>query len=400
MKKWLTIFIFLSFAACGDEDGTRPPVNINNANDVNNSNSVNNVNNSNNATNSNNANNVNNVGSDMGSSDMGSQIDMSAGVDMMTGQDMGMAEEDMGSNPPDMTMMTATDPFAAGSLNAQTDTTTVTADGESIPLSIFLPTGMGPYPVVVFHHGFQLDPSDYTSYGNHLASHGYVVVMPEMPGSAFNPTPHARLSRILLGVVDWIEDDIMNGSVIGAKGDASLLGLAGHSLGGKVSLLSAANDARPDAVFGIDPVDSAPPFSSAGPDYPSVTPERMGDISVPIVLLGETVDSAGGFMNCAPADQNFQQYYSAATSPALEIELVGADHMDFLDNPNCGFVCSSCGPGSADPVKVKEYTRGYLVAFFDLHLKGMSEQATWLTGPEMAADEATNEVAAQSKNSF
>ena len=57
----------------------------------------------------------------------------------------------------------------------------------------------------------------------------------------------------------------------------------------KFSLLTAANDNRVKAVFGIDPVDATggSPGSQPSPEYPSVTPERMSDITIPIVLMGE-----------------------------------------------------------------------------------------------------------------
>lgn len=393
MSKLLIALLVVGLVGCGSDDDAAPqsPTEFNTVNNLNNENNLNND--------------TGEPRTDMGTvepGDMGSVEDagsIDVGTDEPDAQNGPDMLVDQGNSAEDMSGM-ATDPQLAGPLGSQTSSTTISTGGESLDLEIFVPTGAGPYPVVVFHHGFQLSPSDFTSYGEHLASHGYVVVMPEMPGSAFNPTPHSELSQLLLGVVDWVEDDIVNGSLIGSRGDASRLGLAGHSLGGKVSLLSAANDSRPDAVFGIDPVDSVPPFQSEGPNYPSVTPERMSDISVPIVLLGETVDSAGSFQNCAPADQNFQQYYSASESPALEIEIVGADHMDFLDNPNCGLVCSACGPGAADAAEVRSATQGYMTAFFDVVLKGEDAQKTWLTGPEMTADENAGIVVWQSKNGF
>lgn len=104
---------------------------------------------------------------------------------------------------------------------------------------------------------------------------------------------------------------------------------------------------------------------------------------------------------CHPdADENFKQYYSVATSPALEIEVVGADHMDFLDNPNCGFAYNACGPGTADAAEVRSMTQGYITAFFDVSLKGNNAQESWLSGPEMDMDESAGVVTSQSKNGF
>ena len=126
--------------------------------------------------------------------------------------------------------------------------------------------------------------------------------------------------------------------------------LAGHSLGGKISLLTAARDARPVGVFAIDPVDTAGgPGSRPSEANPSVAPELMPDITVPVGVIGETTNATctGLFCQpCAPADENFQRYVDAATGPLWMAEVAGANHMSFLDNPDCGFTCSACGDGS------------------------------------------------------
>lgn len=388
MQKWLAILIVTSFAvACGggtDKEST-------NNDDPNNGEPVNSM--EADAANVSPGDAGGDDDPDMGVADTGAPGDMTAATD--AGSD---AEPQSDMN----TTMPLTDPALAGDLDTEVATATADIGGESIDLTIHLPVGDGPYPIVVFHHGFLLGPDQYASYGAHLASHGYVVVMPAMPGSAFDSPTHVELSDLVVGVLDWIEDDV-DGGTIGDRGDPGTLALAGHSLGGKISLLTASRDARPVAVFGVDPVDSAPPFTNDPEAYPSVAPELMPDVAVPVGLLGETVDSMGGGgfgMACAPAEENFQQYYMAAASPVVEVEIVGADHMDFLDDPDCGFTCSACGPGSTDEATVRMYTRRYMTAFFDLYLKGVGASRTWLAGTKMDADVATGDVVSRSKNGF
>jgi predicted dienelactone hydrolase len=265
--------------------------------------------------------------------------------------------------------------------------------GETVGLTIYEPDSAGPTPVVVLSHGFQLGPADYTSYAEHLASWGFTVVLPSFPGSLISPRTHAELKTDLQSVLDW-SDVTLN---------ASAIGLAGHSMGGKISLLVASDDPRPAAVFGIDPVDAAPPFSFNAADYPSVTPELMPDITVPLVLLGETVNSGGGGgfgQACAPADDNFHQYFTNATSPALEIEVTGANHMSFLDNPNCGLPCLACTAGTDDPAQTLSLTRGYMTAFFLVELADDASFQTFLTGAEMQADVNAGLVTTATANGY
>lgn len=275
--------------------------------------------------------------------------------------------------------------------------------GSNVTVTLHLPDDAGPHPVVVLTHGFQLSPSNYTSYGEHLASWGFVVVMPQFPGGLFNAPTHAELRDATVALLDWIEStgDVEAGPLLG-RADANAIGLSGHSMGGKISLLTTAGDARPRAVFGIDPVDAAGgPGTSAGPDYPSVTPELMPAITVPVAVVGETTNATGGFgQACAPADQNFQQYFEYAQSPALEIEVLDASHMSFLDDPNCGVACLACPAGSDDPAMTRRLTHGYLVAFFGLTLRDETGWTPWLTGDPMQADVDAGLVSFETANGF
>ncbi len=297
-----------------------------------------------------------------------------------------------------------TDPGAAGSLTWTTSTHDLTVGSDTIPLTIYLPDGDGPFPVVLFTHGFMLDPSLYASYGEHLASWGYLTVMPGLPGNLLSSPSHRELKEILIAVIDWIDSEADNESgPLQGKAAAGRLGLAGHSMGGKISLLVATEDRRPLAVYGLDPVDSTSPLSSDPVEYPSVTPELMSEIEVPLVLTGETVNSTAsgiGGQACAPADQNFHQYYLHAESPALEIEFVGAFHMSFLDNPDCGLTCSACPSGTDDPATTRRLSRRYLTAFFNVVLSDEPGYAIYLTGSSMAADEDSGLVISEAKNGF
>ena len=253
-----------------------------------------------------------------------------------------------------------------------------TPGGTSIPLTMYVPTSEGPHPVVVFLQGFLLGPDDYASYGEHIGSWGYVVIMPELPGDTQSGDRDAT-SELL----DWLDGPgTLDGAVLGGRADPELLMLGGHSRGGKVSLLTATTDTRVDAVFGIDPVDTAGgPGVNPSPDNPSVAPELMPLVLAPITIVGETVNASGGFMSCAPEAENFRQYFGAATAPAVAIEFLTANHMSFLDDPNCGFVCSACTAGTDEPSVTRRMTQGYMVAFAQWQLRGRDGYRDYLAGP-------------------
>ena len=275
--------------------------------------------------------------------------------------------------------------------------------GVQIPLHIYLPADDGPHPVVILIHGFQLDAGLYASYGQHLATWGYVAILPQMPGGLIGGPTHRDLKDYTIALMDYVgQTGADPAGPFAGKADPGVIGLSGHSMGGKISLLTASEDARPQAVFGIDPVDAAGgPFSMPDDNFPSVTPERMGQIAVPVGLLGETTNATCdgfGCQACAPAADNFQQYYEFAESPALRVEVVGANHMSFLDNPNCGLFCAVCSPGTDNPETSRQLAQRSMTAFFNVYLKHQEQYRSYLTGPGIQSDVALGLVVTEHKN--
>jgi dienelactone hydrolase len=233
----------------------------------------------------------------------------------------------------------------------------------------------GPYPLLVVSPGFQIDRSQYRSMCDHFASWGYVVVLQTYSQSGFS-IDHMVLAQDIGRIIDWATGA---GSGLSDRVDGSRVGAAGHSLGGKVSILAAVLDDRIGAVVGWDPVDA---------NAPSVTPEMMGDLTIPLAVLGETLDSTGGFMPCAPAEDNYQQYFkhACAASDALEVTVEGADHMSWLDDRgSCGIVCSFCANGPTPDAYTREVTRRVSTSWFEKHLRGSTATAPYLELPLMGS---------------
>jgi hypothetical protein len=109
----------------------------------------------------------------------------------------------------------------------------------------------------------------------------------------------------------------------------------------------------------------------------------MSSIHAALAVIGETTNGSGGIggMSCAPSADNFQQFYMAAASPAYQLTVAGADHMDWLDNPNCGFTCSACTAGTADPALSRKATRRLNVAWLRRYLFDDTSMDTWLDTP-------------------
>ena len=256
------------------------------------------------------------------------------------------------------------------------DTTMVASTGDKVPVHAAYPVSgptAGPYPVVLFAHGFQLPTTQYYGYLKRLASYGYVAVAPDFPAALLGAN-HLKNAKDVIGGLDWA---LSSPKLAGIADPKAKAGVSGHSLGGKLSIIAASLDSRFGASITFDPVNSSVMCNPTDcPDAAALLP-----LPIPTGFVGETTDASGGFMPCAPAADNFTVFYGKAGSPSLEVTVNGANHMSFLDDPStCGFTCSFCNAATADHTKVINLSHAYAVAFYERHLRGDAAYDTWLTG--------------------
>ena len=268
-------------------------------------------------------------------------------------------------------------PYAYAELD---DSFLVAATGNTVAIHCAHPTSgpsSGPYPVVVFGHGFQLPPSQYGGYVRRLASFGYVALTVDFPAGLFGAN-HVKNARDLLGGLDWAAQ----APELGGQADSTHAGASGHSLGGKVALLAATLDTRIAATITLDPVDSS--VSCSPQDCPDVS--ALMPIAIPTGFVGETLDASGGFQPCAPEADNFYTFYAHTSSPSLLVDVHGANHMSFLDDSaSCGITCSFCQTPTLPNATVHDLAQAFVVAFYERHLRGRVAYDTYLTGPEAVA---------------
>ncbi len=286
------------------------------------------------------------------------------------------------------------DPSSMGPYTVTESTATVTAERRNTPVTAYVPTlpAGTTAPLILFLPGFQLNTSQYAGTLRHLASHGFIVVGAN-PAASFLSVSHVNMAADGRAVIGWATSMAPFASSV----DATRIGVAGHSLGGKVSTLITMDDDRIDALFAIDPVDGDPsPLGGGGSrDRPDLVPSRGAEVTVPAGFLGETTNgtAGGGFgsMACAPAAQNFTQFYMATTAApwAAQWDVAGADHMDFLDDTDCGFTCSACPDGPADDASVLRTLRTVSTAFFRRHLAADASADAYLTGASVPSGVAT-----------
>jgi len=209
-----------------------------------------------------------------------------------------------------------------------------TSRGRDLDALVLFPTFDGEtqvpeqgFPLIVFNNGFLLRGDLYRSYGEHFASHGFVVVLPTYRMSLFD-LDHSTLALDLHYTIDsCVALDADLDSALYGLVNESLIGTCGHSLGGKLAFLEAAGDERVTAIAALDPVDGGGPGAEDPILYPSVAPELMPVIEAPVLLVGAELGSITYFLTpCAPLAENYQQFYAAANPLAIEITQFGVGH--------------------------------------------------------------------------
>jgi dienelactone hydrolase len=308
-------------------------------------------------------------------------IDCDAGYgDALVAVDVGAHDASVEASPSSEGPYGAPGPFSVASITDE-----VARTATPFTVTVYLPLGSGPFPVVILSSGFFQPGAAYAPYADRLASWGIAAILRDDPALSEDAADLA--SDLAYEVTAWIPAHRSSTcGPLGDKLDATRVGLAGHSRGGQASFLAAEGGARGRiaGICGLDPVDGTP---AAIPN--------AGQVDVPTAFIGETTDGSGT-MPCAPTAQNYQAFYASVPSPSVSITALGADHTMFEDPAAC-VACSLCAAGTADPTTVLRYAVRYLTAFFARLLLGQASVGVEFQGAGLPLDTAAGLVIWTSK---
>lgn len=243
--------------------------------------------------------------------------------------------------------------------------------GEARPDAPPDPTG-GPYPLIVFAHGFAASPELYAALLTEWASAGYVVAAPTFPLSS-SASPCGPIAGDVVNqpqdmsvVIDGVLDDAtrrapllgMRSTSLRGLVDADEIGAAGHSNGAITTYGLVANTKRRDPR-----VRAAVVFAGTAQPYPSGKYDFAG--APPLLVAHGTADSLVPY---ARAEDGF----NAARGPKGLLRFEGGDHL---------------APTSPD---------GYAATtdFFDAYLRGDRRAAKRLPTDQVAGATTMTFVAA------
>ncbi|MBK7395589.1 MAG: hypothetical protein IPJ34_04625 [Myxococcales bacterium] len=284
--------------------------------------------------------------------------------------------------PPDTAPDTVTPP-ADYTAKGTHPTKTVDVKISGTAVHVIFPTDPVPaagFPAVVFAHGFQLGEKDYDDTLTHVASWGFVVVSTDYTASLVS-NDHRKVKQAILDA----RAAAIAGTLAGVpKVDASKIAASGHSLGGKCATWASTEKGLFAGTFVLDPVDRGGPFDGTSTDArPFLIPTGALDgLSAPIGYVGATQSRCVKLtQTCAAEDRDAASFFKATKVANKYLwTMFDYGHMQFLDNPGCGFTCDACVPGTTDPPSRRKWVKALFVAFLSRHVLGDASAQPWLDG--------------------
>jgi len=270
----------------------------------------------------------------------------------------------------------------------------------------------GPYPLIVFAHGFSSIRTQSATYTRHLASHGYIVASPDFPGSYGGAGGGPRLRAVIdqPSDVSFIIDELLlrndePDGLFARAIDPERIGMTGHSLGGLTTLMTTYGPLRDDRILAALPISPPGCFFEA---------DAFAGVTTPLMVLG-------GSEEVIVDPTSIRKPYDLANAPRYFVELGGADHIKFGDVdvndrdiggadivtriagdtliPDAIAIAESIGGSAASCVtregpKGKEFISGdrqrellrlFGALFFDAHLRGNEGAKALLRGGGFAS---------------
>jgi dienelactone hydrolase len=218
----------------------------------------------------------------------------------------------------------------------------------TLPTTIVVPDGPGPFPLILFSHGFGGSGADYSGVLRAIAAAGYVVAAPDFPvtseGVPGGPERGIDAPAAQPADVRFVIDRLLV-DPLAARIDARRIGAAGHSMGAGITMGVAFNSCCRDERIGAGVLMAVDPPTVYQGDY-FVPP------AAPVLVIHGDQDELLPY-------QGGRRAYATADPPKFLLTVLGGDH----GSP----FTAAASPPSAHVVMAAT------VDFFDTYLKGRPE---------------------------
>lgn len=278
-------------------------------------------------------------------------------------------------------LATTTDVFQTGNIKwkqLNIDTSSDSSSSPPKPLVIFTPTVPGAYSVILFCHGFCILNSYYSTLLSHIASHGFILVAPQLFSNGL-PMSGDNEIKFAGKVVDWLAEGLQPVLPENVKANLEKVILSGHSKGGKtafaVSLGCAKTNLKFSALIGIDPVGGISQCKETLPHILTGVPRSL-NLNIPVLVIGTGLGPEKAnllFPPCAPNGMNHEDFFNESKPPCAHFVTPKFGHMDMLDDETPGAIGTMmskclCKNGKGPRDLMRRTVGGLVVAFLRAQL--------------------------------
>ncbi|WP_238568953.1 alpha/beta hydrolase [Xenococcus sp. PCC 7305] len=277
---------------------------------------------------------------------------------------------------------------------------------------VYLPENLSkPAPLIVLSHGFTSDRSHFNYLAKHLASHGYIVLVPEHIGSNSQFKEDFLQGKLSIAVspieffnrpldIRYLLNELENHEEFQGLINWSQVGVLGHSFGGNTALVVSGaplnserikqacrekiptlnvsellqcrasylppgsydlRDPRINAVIAVNPVTSY-----------ILGPESMSQIAIPTMLLGGSDDIVTPFI-----EEQAHPFLWLTTDNKYLGVMVGGTH-NSSSSPE-GVAAMPDFLKGVRPDLAREYLKAMTLAFFEVHLRDKTDYQAYLS---------------------
>ena len=218
----------------------------------------------------------------------------------------------------------------------------------------------GPWPAVVFGHGWLAAASRYDSICRRLASHGFCVLVPASP----DPGLFSSLAAAADDMQAALEFLDSFGRMPDMDIDPHRVALAGHSMGGGAAFL----DAQREKTGSVKAVIGLAPYRISEQTHPE-------SLRVPALAI------AGSNDRSSPAAIVRREFFEPCPTPSYYGLVRAGGHNGFLDITS--WIEDRFEP--FDRVVQLKATRAIMTAFLQVYLADDERYLPWLTDPTLSA---------------
>lgn len=242
------------------------------------------------------------------------------------------------------------------------------------PLLIGRPSDAGEFPVLLLIHGYLLYNTFYSQLIHHIASHGFIVIAPQLYSVAGPDT--SEEIKATAAIINWLPEGLRQLLPPHVNPNLIKIALAGHSRGGKTSFaLAQQKSPKLSALIGLDPVDGTGSGKQTHPPVLKYIPQSL-DLGLPVLVIGSGLGELKRnplFPPCAPKGINHEEFFKECRNPAYYFVVKDYGHLDLLDDETGGIrgkasYCLCKNGESREPMR--RFVGGAVVAFLKAYFDG------------------------------